>query len=106
MKTIQIQRKHFENYKSKLDLTQIDKNKYIYKKKYKYKFKKLLHIIGMILWIPFFIPVTFIVCVLDSIKDYFVDFIEFISNHGIKNYFKEMKEEFDDILKCIIEIID
>lgn len=108
MKTLKIKRSYFESHKTNLNLTEIEKNKYLYKKKFKYKIKKMIKVTGLILWIPLMLPVTFPLFIIsslwDSIKEYIIALIESIKSNSYKNYLSEIKEEFESIFDVILDI--
>lgn len=106
MKTIQIKKSIFESYKKNLNLKQIDKNKYLYKKKLKYRIKKTLKVIGMVLFIPLLIPYCIGSIIFLSVVEIFKDMSSFICDVGdlFKLLLVTIKDDFHSIFDRIIEV--
>lgn len=104
MKILKVERTVFEKYGSKLKLTKISDNKYVYKKSAKYKIRKLLKIIGMILWIPSCIPINIFIAIIEGVKDIAIEIFDAFKIGSVKSYLSDIKKEYHDIFKCIIEI--
>lgn len=106
MKTIQIKKSIFESYKKNLNLKQIDKNKYLYKKKLKYRIKKTLKVIGMVLFIPLLIPYCIGSIIFLSVVEIFKEMSSFICDVGdlFKLLLVTIKDDFESIFDRIIEV--
>ncbi|OSA95699.1 UNVERIFIED_ORG: hypothetical protein B2H93_04575 [Clostridium botulinum] len=106
MKTIQVKKSIFESYKKNLNLKQIDKNKYLYKKKLKYRIKKTLKVIGMVLFIPLLIPYCIGSIIFLSVVEIFKEMSSFIC--GVSDLFKlllfTIKDDFKSIFDVILEV--
>ena len=103
---IRIRRDVFDRRSKFLKLVALGGNRFLYKKRFKFKIKQLLRVIGMILWIPINIPYSLIVTLLIAITEWCVDMIDIFSGDGLKLYFEDIKAEFKAIRNCIFEIID
>ncbi|WP_252251211.1 hypothetical protein [Clostridium sp. VAP52] len=106
MKTIQIKKSIFESYKKNLNLKQIDKNKYLYKKNLKYRIKKTLKVIGMVLFIPLLIPYCIGSIIFLSVVEIFKEMSSFTCD--VSDLFKlllfTIKDDFESIFDRIIEV--
>jgi len=103
---IRIKRSTFETRSKFLTLVAIDSNTFIYKKRFKYKIKTFLKVIGMILWIPINIPYSLVVAILFTLAEWWVDMIDSFRGNDIKEWCQDIKSEFKSIQDCIFEIED
>ena len=106
MEVIKIKRDVFNKRSKFLRLVALGDNRFPYKKRFKFKIKQLLKVVGMVLWIPINIPCSLIGMLLFTIGEWWIDMIDSFRGDDLKSYLQDIKSEFKAIKNCIFEIID
>ena len=106
MEVIKIKRDVFNKRSKFLNLVALGDNRFLYKKRFKFKLKQLLKAVGMVLWIPLNIPYSLIAMLLIAIGEWWVDMVDSFRGDDLKSYLQDVKSEFKAIKNCIFEIID